>query len=192
MKHSAIVYRKKLLVSLITAATLSGIAALPAQASSHREAPFIATMPKLDGTDFYMFRSYEGVSATGTGGRSDYVTMIANYQPLQSPYGGPNYFTMDPNGLYEIHLDNDGDAKEDITFQFRFNNKLDGFGLDIGTAKNVAIPLTNYATNINDLKGTGLNLHETYGVKVVRGNRRTGAVSTVTKADGTTVYLKSQ
>ena len=52
MKHSTIVLRKKLLVSLIAAATLSGLAALPAQASSHREAPFIATMPKLDGTDF--------------------------------------------------------------------------------------------------------------------------------------------
>jgi hypothetical protein len=189
MKHSAIVFRKKLLVSLIAAGTLSGLAALPAQASSHREAPFITTSPKVDGTDFYMFRSYEGVSATGTGGRSDYVTLIANYQPLQSPYGGPNYFSMDPNALYEIHLDNNGDAKEDLTFQFRFNNKLDGFGLDIGTAKNVAIPLIQYG-GVNDLKGTSLNLHETFGVKVVRGNRRTGAVSEITKADGGKVFEK--
>ena len=75
-----------------------------AMASSHREAPFITTSPKVDGTDFYMFRSYEGISATGTGGRSDYVTMIANYQPLQGPYGGPNYFAMDPNALYEMDL----------------------------------------------------------------------------------------
>ena len=28
-------------------------------ASSHREAPFITEMPKVDGTDFYFFRSYE-------------------------------------------------------------------------------------------------------------------------------------
>ena len=48
-----------------------------ALASSHREAPFITTSPKVDGTDFYMFRSYEGVAANGTGGRSDYVTMLA-------------------------------------------------------------------------------------------------------------------
>ena len=52
------------------------------------------------------------------------MTLIANYQPLQAPYGGPNYFSMDPNALYEIHIDNDGDASEDITFQFRFKNKL--------------------------------------------------------------------
>ena len=188
MKHSAIVLRKKLLVSLIAAASLSGLATLPAQASSHREAPFIATMPKLDGTDFYMFRSYEGVSANGTGGRSDYVTLIANYQPLQSPYGGPNYFSLDPNGLYEIHLDNDGDAKEDITFQFRFNNKLNNVALPIG-ASSVAIPLIQ-AGAISKVTDPSLNLNETYGVKIVRGNRRTGAVSTVTKADGTTVFEK--
>ena len=60
--------------------------------SSHREAPFITKLPKLDGTDLYMFRSYET-------GRQDYVTIIANYQPLQDAYGGPNYFTMDGAGF---------------------------------------------------------------------------------------------
>ena len=111
-------------------------------ASSHREAPFITTSPKVDGTDFYMFRSYEGVAANGSGGRSDYVTLIANYLPLQDAYGGPNYFSLDPNALYEIHIDNNGDAAEDITFQFRFNNKLNNVALQIGTGatqKSVAI-----------------------------------------------------
>jgi hypothetical protein len=71
----------------------------------------------VDGTDFYMFRSYEP-------GRAGYVTLIANYQPLQDAYGGPNYFAMDPNALYEIHIDNDGDAREDLSFQFRFTTQL--------------------------------------------------------------------
>src|SRR5882724_10357678 len=86
-----------------------------AQASSHREAPFVTENPKVDSTDFYMFRSYES-------GRDDYVTIIANYLPLQDAYGGPNYFTLDPEALYEIHIDNgnaDGgavaDAVEDLT-----------------------------------------------------------------------------
>ncbi|MBC7918214.1 MAG: DUF4331 domain-containing protein [Rhodoferax sp.] len=160
------------------------ITAGAALASSHREAPFITTSPKVDGTDFYMFRSYEGISATGTGGRSDYVTMLANYQPLQGPYGGPNYFSMDPNALYEIHLDNNGDAKEDVTFQFRFNNKLNSVALDIGASK-VAIPLIQ-AGAVSKVTDPNLNLNETYTVNVVRGDRRKGAVSSVTKSDGAT------
>ncbi len=141
-------------------------------ASSHREAPFITTTPKVDGTDFYMFRSYEGVAANGTGGRSDYVTLIANYQPLQGPYGGPNYFPMDPNALYEIHVDNNGDAKEDITFQFRFKNKLNSVALPIGN-QNVQIPLiqAGAVANVND---ANLNLNESYSLTMVRGDRRKG------------------
>jgi hypothetical protein len=162
----------------LAAATAAGLSL----ASSHREAPFITTSPKVDGTDFYMFRSYEGVAANGTGGRSDFVTLIANYQPLQAPYGGPNYFSMDPNALYEIHLDNNGDAVEDITFQFRFNNKLNNVALPIGS-KSVAIPLIQ-AGPVANVTDANLNVNETYTVNVVRGDRRKGAAQAVTKAAG--------
>jgi len=151
----------------------------PAQASSHREAPSITTSPKVDGSDFYMFSSYEA-------GRAGYVTLIANYQPLQDAYGGPNYFAMDPNALYEIHVDNNGDAREDLTFQFRFSNTLanagNGITLPIG-GKNVAIPLVQ-AGAVANLKDASLNLAETYSVTLVRGDRRTGVASSVTHAAG--------
>jgi hypothetical protein len=166
----------------IAQACLLLITAGSALASSHREAPFITTSPKVDGTDFYIFRSYEGVAANGSGGRSDYVTLIANYQPLQSPYGGPNYFSLDPNALYEIHLDNNGDAREDITFQFRFNNKLNSIPLAIGSAS-VPIPLIQSGT-VSQLTDPSLNLNETYTVNVVRGDRRKGATQSITKASG--------
>ncbi len=157
-----------------------------AGASSHREAPFIATSPKVDGTDFYMFRSYET-------GRSEYVTLIANYQPLQDAYGGPNYFSMDPNALYEIHLDNNGDAKEDLTFQFRFTNTLAAGGagvtLPVG-GKNVAIPLIQ-AGQVANVRDANLNLAETYSVTLVRGDRRGGTASALTNvATGATVFDK--
>jgi hypothetical protein len=157
-------------------------------ASSHREAPFITTSPKVDGTDFYMFRSYEGVAANGSGGRSDYVTLLANYQPLQSPYGGPNYFTLDPSALYEIHIDNNGDAKEDLTFQFQFKNQLNGFPLTIGSAS-VPIPLVQKGP-VSALSDPNLNVNETYEVKVVRGDRRKGSMSSVAKAGGGTTFEK--
>ena len=153
-----------------------------AVASSHREAPFITGSPKVDGTDFYMFRSYEGVAANGSGGRSDYVTLLANYQPLQAPYGGPNYFQLDPNALYEIHVDNNGDAVEDVTFQFRFKNSLKGIPLTIGSAS-VAIPLIQ-AGAVANLNDANLNVNESFEVKVVRGERRKSLGQSVTKTAG--------
>ena len=144
-----------------------------AQASSHREAPFITTAPKVDASDFYMFNSYEA-------GRGAYVTMIANYAPLQDAYGGPNYFKLDPNALYEIHVDNVGDAKEHISFQFRFKNTLKAITLPIG-GMNVAIPLTQ-AGVVSDVNAAALNVNESFTVDVVRGDRRTGTRAAVVNA----------
>jgi hypothetical protein len=150
--------------------------AAPAMASSHREAPFISRMPKVDGTDFYMFRSYAA-------GRADYTTLIANYQPLQDAYGGPNYFSMDPDALYEIHIDNNGDAKEDLTFQFRFTNTNKNAAFTVG-GKSVAIPLVINGGAIADVNAAGSNVRETYTITVVRGDRRTGSKGSVTNAAG--------
>ncbi len=166
---AAITVATAALASLVIATTT------PAEASSHREAPFITRMPKVDGTDFYMFRSYET-------GRSDFVTLIANYNPLQDAPGGPNFFMMDPDALYEIHLDNTGDAKEDITFQFRFKNNLKDTQLQIG-GKSVSIPLINSGP-ISAVNPGTLNVRETYSVNIVRGNRRSGARSAVTNSAG--------
>jgi len=163
-------------------ATLLTLAAGAALASSHREAPFLTTQPKVDATDFYMFSSYEP-------GRTGFVTLIANYLPLQDPYGGPNYFSLDPSALYEIHIDNNGDAREDISFQFRFSNQLKGQTLPIG-GKNVAIPLVQSGV-VDDRKAATLNLVETYSVDVIRGDRRSGTRSAVTLAGGNqTVFDK--
>jgi hypothetical protein len=165
-------------LALAAAAAVAALALPGAHASSHREAPYITTQPKVDGTDFYMFKSYEA-------GRSEYVTVLANYMPLQAPYGGPNYFQMDPNALYEIHIDNDGDAKEDISFQFRFKNALKGTTLPIGD-KNVAIPLIQ-SGQVSAPNAAALNVNETFTIDVVRGDRRGGQRAAVTNAAGGSV-----
>ena len=153
----------------------------PALASSHREAPFITSQPKVDATDLYMFRSYET-------GRQNFVTILANYQPFQDPQGGPNFFMFDPNALYEIHIDNNGDAVEDLTFQFRFTNTSKALALTIGT-KSVKIPLinSNTITGVNPLT---LNVRETFTIDVVRGTRRGGTSTRITGAGGITVFDK--
>jgi uncharacterized protein DUF4331 len=152
-----------------TLAFVSGAAVafggLFAAASSHREAPFVTEHPKVDATDFYLFNSYEA-------GREDFVTTVANYIPLEEAYGGPNYFTMDPDARYEIHLDTDGDAREDVTFRFRFENHLKDITLDIGTnpgnTKTVSVPLRNVGP-ISAGNTGALNETETYQVDVVFG-----------------------
>lgn len=149
-------------------AAIASLAPLTAHASSHREAPSIAGSPRVDGTDFYMFNSYES-------GRSGFVTLIANYQPLQDPYGGPNYFKMDANAIYEIHIDNNGDAKDDIIFQFKFQNILKGITLPIG-GQNVAIPLTQAGT-VSAPNAPALNVNEKFTLSIIRPDTRTMSVT---------------
>ena len=124
-----------------------------AQASSHREAPLITKTPKVDGTDFYMFRSYEA-------GRSGFVTFIANYQPLQNAYDGPNYHMMDSAAVYAIHVDNNGDGLSDHTFQFRFNAQTKGLTVPVNGV-NVAVPLQNIGP-FSATSRSNLNTIESY------------------------------
>ncbi len=151
-----------------------------ASASSHREAPFISKNPKVDASDFYMFRSYETARlGTNTMGATDgYVTIIANYEPLQDPSGGPNFYPLDPDALYEVHIDNNGDGKEDLTFQFRFSNPLinGGNGIELpvplmdagtgdsGTQQMVAIPFLNDSPFASTTAGSGVQGNYTNGV----------------------------
>ena len=200
-------------------AALVGVAGT-AQASSHREAPFISKNPKTDASDFYMFRSYEA-ARIGTGATDGYVTLVANYEPLQDPAGGPNFYPLDPDALYEIMVDNNGDGVEDITFQFRFSNTLttgaagagtglslpipypdgDGGTNEAGTAsQTIAIPLindgnpaSNYTNGVFNMPAAGSLTQasfESYTLTMVTGDRRTGTAAPLSDAAGGTTFYK--
>ena len=157
--------QSKLLIgsALVGAALIAGPALF---ASSHREAPAIAGMPRVDATDFYMFRSYEP-------GRADYVTFIANYIPLQAPYGGPNYFTLDNDAAYDIRIDSDGDAKPDLTYRFKFSTALAnggaGISLPIGD-QTIPIPLRQAGQLGTAINEPNLNETEAYTLTVFNGD----------------------
>lgn len=161
------------------------LAAGSALASSHREAPFVTKYPQADGTDFYFFKSYEP-------GREGFVTMIANYLPVQAAYGGPNYFPLDSQALYEIHIDNNGDSTEDLTFQFRFEDSFPNGGslqLNVG-GEDIPSVLRNIGVLSADDQ-SGLNHLETYTLSVVSGDRRRGSKSAATNiATGSNSFAK--
>lgn len=143
-------------VSLVAGACLP----LAAGASSHREAPTIAGLPRVDATDFYMFRSYEP-------GRADFITFIANYIPFQDPQGGPNFYNMDPGAVYDINIDNTGSGKPGLVFEFQFRNKTKNLTVTTG-GHPVAVPVIN--TGPIDPAAVNLNVVQSYTVAVTNGS----------------------
>ncbi|QXV63357.1 DUF4331 domain-containing protein [Amycolatopsis sp. TNS106] len=98
-------------VATVLASALAGLSAGPAFASSHREAPLISGDPPVDNTDVYAFVSPD---------RPDTVTLIANWYPFEEPNGGPNFYPWATDAHYDINIDNNGDAKADLTYRWNF------------------------------------------------------------------------
>ncbi len=171
-----------LAATLAAAGVLSMATISDVQASSHREAPLVAGTPRIDGTDFYMFRSYEP-------GRSNYTTLIANYQPFQVPGGGPNYFLMDPEAVYDINIDNAGTGLPQITFRFQFTNTQRNLKLNIG-GKKVAEPLLEIGQigrGGDPTDNANANVLETYTVTMIT---QSGATPLINSATGSPVFSK--
>jgi hypothetical protein len=141
----------------LSAIFVVALALMPGQASSHREAPLTAQDPTADNTDLYAFVSPD---------EPDKVTLIANFIPFQKPDGGPNFFQFDPNVVYAIHIDNNGDAVEDITYEWRFMTEV----------RNPATFLYNTGT-VTTLDDADLNVRQFYRLTRIAGPRRTGAVT---------------
>ncbi len=172
-------------VKLGTGLTLALIALTPANSSSHREAPNITKMPKVDNTDLYAFRSFER-------GRAAFTTLIANFQPDEGPGNGPNYYTMDPDAVYEIMIDSDGDAREDLTYQFQFSNTLqNGTGITINSGgKQMPIALRHIG-QISTATDPDQGEYEYFTVKQIQGDRRSGGIGNITNASyGGTGFAK--
>lgn len=95
----------------VLASALVGLPAGSAFASSHREAPLIAGDPPVDNTDVYAFVSPD---------KPDTVTLVANWYPFEEPNGGPNFYPWATDAHYDLNIDNDGDAKADLTYRWDF------------------------------------------------------------------------
>ncbi len=132
------------------------VSASPVVASSHREAPLISQDAQADATDLYAFVSPD---------KPDTVTLIANYLPMQLPPAGPNFYKFGDEVLYEINIDNNGDAKDDLSLQFKFWSEV----------KNGNTFLYNTGP-ITALNSPNLNQKQYYSVSLLRGEENRNAV----------------
>lgn len=99
------------LAGLLCAAALTGYAV----ASDHQDTPEVELSPRLDINDVYAF----------PGSSSDRIVLVVTTSsPLTPAQSATAVF--DPDILYQIKIDNTGDAVEDLVFQFTF----DGDGPD--------------------------------------------------------------
>jgi hypothetical protein len=109
--------RRRVALLAVTAIALAlaayGLGPSTATASSHREAPLVAADPAIDNTDLYAFVDTK---------RPGYVNLIANWIPFEEPNGGPNFYPFATDAAYNIKIDNDGDAKADVIFRWKFKN----------------------------------------------------------------------
>jgi hypothetical protein len=121
--------------------------------SSHREAPAISKDPVADNTDTYAFVSPDDPST---------VTIIANYLPLEGPFGGPNFFEFGDDVLYSIYIDNNGDGVPEVTYQFRFTTTV--------LNPNTFLYNTGQITSINS---SNWNRRQSYMVTRTKGGKTT-------------------
>jgi hypothetical protein len=170
---------------IVFPAALALACSLPAGvfAANHREAPITALDHKADITDVYAFRSYSG-------GSEPKVTLIVGVDPLLEPANGPTLFPFDPDLLYEIKVDNNNDARADVTFQFRFKTEFQlpnvftsVAGFQDGAYQPGGGPLV-VPPQIQSFDNPGLNLRQTYTVTMIRNNQAT----TIRNADGSPFF----
>ena len=138
-----------LAVSAVMVSSVLNLSAPLTSASSHREAPLISQDPAADATDLYAFVSPDDLET---------VTLIANYYPMQDPAGFSNFYRFGDDVIYRINIDNNGDAVEDIFYQWDFATEIvnpDSFLYTSGP--------------IDSLDSPNLNIRQTYTLSEGRG-----------------------
>jgi hypothetical protein len=108
LTSTAVLASVAIVVSMVTM-----LGPVPGTASSHREAPLISADPQVDTTDVYAFRSPD---------RPNTITLVSAWIPFEEPAGGPNFYAFDDDAVYDLKVDNDGDARPDIIWRFDFKD----------------------------------------------------------------------
>jgi hypothetical protein len=134
----------------LAVAAFAGLGPVSSIASSHREAPLVSADPPIDATDLYAFVPD---SAPGK------VALVGSWIPFEEPAGGPNFYLWAERTNYDINIDNDGDARADIIYRWRFtthHRNPDSFIYNNGPV-----------TSLND---ENLLIYQTYDLTRIKGD----------------------
>jgi hypothetical protein len=165
--RNRVVTRRRAAVALVAvggmvlASALVGLSSGLAGASSHREAPLIASDPPVDNTDVYAFVSPD---------RPDTVTLIANWYPFEEPNGGPNFYPWATDAHYDLNIDNNGDARADLTYRWDFRT-------DDRRGNTTFLYNDDPVTSLDD---ADLLFRQSYTLSLI--NRTAGTVTTLTNS----------
>src|SRR5437764_10183024 len=116
-----------------------------ARASSHSEAPGTTKDRLADDTDLYAWVAADAPQA---------VTFVGNWVPLIEPNSGPNFASFDDNATYYINVDNVGDAKKHIRFEFKFH-----------TTRQTGATFLYNTGQVTSLDDPDLNVRQTYTLR---------------------------
>jgi hypothetical protein len=112
-------------VLLATAIGLAGVVTTAALwASDHQDTPEVELSPRMDLNDVWVFP-----------GSSDSRIVLA--MTLSSPLTPSTTAAarFDPNALYQLKIDNNGDAREDLVFQILFDDSTNAQGQVVGAQR---------------------------------------------------------
>ena len=152
---------KRVVTLGLTGLAAAAMTASPAAASSHREAPLISNDPVADLADTFMWVDQKDPSKLN-------LVMTAN--PLENPGDAPNYYGFGQHVRYQFNIDNNGDARADISYRVVFTTHV----------RNKGTFLYNIPGNpVTSLSDPGLNVYQTYSVDRLNYGKHGKLVGTV-------------
>ena len=157
--------RVPLLALAAVAVTAGSVLAVRAvMASDHQDTPLVEMSPRFDVNDVYAFPAPGNPSRT--------VLVLGTSSPL-TPAQTPSFtFGTRDQELYQIKIDNTGDAREDLVFQVSFTGKAGKQKVTLrGPVKPNSVGTLNTLAGGKQIKGYTNTVIESDGIKLFAGPR---------------------
>ena len=151
-------------LAAIAVATGSVVAVRAVMASDHQDTPLVEMSPRYDVNDVFAFPAPGNPSRT--------VLVLGTSSPI-TPAQTPSFtFGTKDQELYQIKIDNTGDAREDLVFQVTFTGKSGKQKVTLrGPVAPNAVGTMNTLVGGKQIKGYTNTLIESGDIKLFAGPR---------------------